>query len=694
MSLIVVGADTETFLIPAGRLAPKLVCLSAAERKVDGAFSTELFLRADGVAWFREQLIRKVVLAIHNGPFDVGVLAAENPDLLPLIFDAYREGLIQCSIVRQKMIDIAQGMRKYRRQQVDGKLVAVRSKYSLSDLIAHYYNEHLEKKDTWRLSYALLDDVPIHLWPPNAAEYARKDAVEHVRVWEAQERLIVSTWGELPNQVEQQRAAFALHLMSMWGVRAEKEAVDRFIAHCEIEISKMKRDLEGTGIFKKDGVRSMAEIRSRVVAACSRLSLQVPMTDPSKKFPQGQVQTDKEALEATDDPMLHILAASMTFAKHLGQWGPVCRAAILRPVCCRYEVLAETGRTACSGSEGQEGTNFQNPPRKGDVRPCFVPRKGWLFCSTDADTIELRAHAQDCLELVGWSKMAAALVDQYKNKGPDLHLRLAAAVLGISNEEAQRREIDGDTEILLARQFVKILNFGFPGGLGAETMITYAAGQLDKADHQRWFGVTREEQMTKAQWLREVWFSTWPENRPYFKIVGDMVGRSASGGVVRQLRSNRIRGGVRFTAAANGFFQGRVADAMKEILFNLADECYTGRCTSDHVHGMSNLCTVFGRTILHGSRPGLFLHDEPILEHPEDGTESDRAERQQQIVVERLSKWMKDIPCTSSAVLTRRWHKGAKPIRVDGRLVPVKPEKYIGIDGKDKVRWVEDRIAA
>jgi len=201
------------------------------------------------------------------------------------------------------------------------------------------------------------------------------------------------------------------------------------------------------------------------------------MTAPTEGFPEGQVQTDKDALELTDDPDLHILAHQMTFEKHLGQWGPVCRAAVHRPVCARYDPMQETGRTSCSGSEGQEGTNFQTPPRKGDVRPCFRPRDGWVFCSTDADTIELRAHAQNCLEMVGWSKMADALVEQHATGGADLHLRLGAALIGMSLDEAVAKKKEGDDEVVFARQFAKIPNFGFPGGLGAETLIAYAAGQ-------------------------------------------------------------------------------------------------------------------------------------------------------------------------------------------------------------------------
>lgn len=1088
--MVPVGVDSETHLILPGNMAPRLVCVSVARRVSENKLEEGLHLRPEGLAIYRELLVDpNVLVVIHNAPFDLAVACNEDALLLPLVFNAYEMGRVCCTLVLQKLIDVALGMRKYRRFILDdGRQHVVKSTYSLADLIQMHLDEHVEKKDTWRLSYAHLDGIPLARWPASAKEYAGKDAVLHLRLYEAQRELIKQffekDYGDLPDQIPQQRAAWALHLMSMWGLRAENEAVDRFVAHCESEIEKMKEDLAGTGILKPKfkcggkclyaadvrwdacpscgarrcrpnpqvGVRDMMAIRSRVVAACNRLQIQVPMTDPTEKFPKGQVQTDKEALEATDDPSLHVLATQMTFVKHLGQWGPVCRAAVERPVCCIYDSLVETGRTSAHGDKTQEGSNFQNPPRKGDVRPCFVSRPRRVLCSTDADTIELRAHSQDCIELVGWSKMAEALWDEYKNGGPDLHMRLGAALVGIDAKEAAKRRDDGDQEMEDARQFakcfhpdveiltrrgwvrvadvtmddevasvipqevrvspkprvrgpdgrfpqsqdgrtadwwrrnahtlplptmevvwakperltvrkatdgllhlrnesidlrvtpdhrmlaytstrglkvvearefgkqrgffnagtcfagqsevderllrlavatqadgnyivngkeqpkirfgfskerkikrmalllregeyerkiykngknrpttvfwlteqlsgrIKVLldkdktlpwwwldlrlelrevvleearnwdaefagkgmvgyvyystirkncdvlqalavvtnrkaqyhrsvgeyivdgerhcqyslsikrkydsrgekvdqrrlaydgdvhcltvssghvlvrdggmpvitlqcpNFGFPGGLGPTTMVVYAAGLLDKKTHARWFGVDHREQIAKAKLIRNIWFETWPENREYFAVVAKMLEATASEdgetGVVQQLLSGRIRGGIRFTAAANGFFQGRVADAMKEILWKLAVECYTGRCVSSHAHGGTNYCTHAGRSILVGSRPILFLHDEPILEHPEDGTESDRAERQRQIVVECLERWMPYVPCTSSAVLMRRWQKGAKPLLVGGKLVPVKPEKFV-LDGKEKVRWVHDRL--
>lgn len=338
-----------------------------------------------------------------------------------------------------------------------------------------------------------------------------------------------------------------------------------------------------------------------------------------------------------------------------------------------------------------------------------IPGTGWVFCSTDADTIELRAHAQNCLDLVGWSRMADALVEQMRSKGPDLHEVLGANIVGVDAKELQTRRKAGDVDMNDARQFAKIPNFGFPGGLGAETFVSYAAGQLSREAFNKWFDANREVAIGKAKVIREVWFDTFPENRYYFEKVGHMIDRRKGYGTIQQLMSKRIRGGTRFTSAANSFFQGRVADAMKEILWRLSFECYTGRCTSCHARGCE-ACNGTGVSVLFGSRLVMFLHDEPILEHPEADAHI-RAERQRQIVVECLSRWMPDIPCTSTAVLMRRWQKNAEALflcvcgkssgkkncecgRV-GRLVPVKPIKIpAGIDekGKEKykVQWVHD----
>lgn len=733
------GVDSETELIQPGRLAPTLVCVSTASRivvptvddtvarfdrlEIEGyqrpvdtrevsakSFDENLYGASDSVKFYHSALVQpNITLIIHNAPFDLGVAVNEDFSLMPLVFDAFRAGRIICTITKQKVIDVAKGMRKFRRVKRGDRVVVTQAAYGLDDLIDYYYQEYVEKKDTWRLSYAFLKNIPVSQWPPSARKYAIDDAVRHLRLFEAQERDIAANieGGVLPNQLEQQIASWALHLMSMWGLRADPKAAEYFISHCEEQIDKMRAALANTGILKPGGSKYMKEIKRRVVESFNRMGMSVPMSKPSAKHPLGQVRTNEDTLRLTDDMNLHVLADSLKFQKHLGQWGPVVTAACVRAVCCSYNVLVDNGRTSAHGAQGQDGTNIQNPPRQGDVRPCFIPRPGWIYVSTDADTVEMRANAQNCLEMVGWSRMAEALWDQAKNNGPDLHVCLAASTLGISKEAAHLLHKSGDSSFKNARQMNKHGNFAFLGGAGAERFAGMAHGfgicltkssdspydfsdptpvfvpEEDKETGKKKIAtkwVSIEAEIARAREIKRSFLMTWPEMIEYFRIITMMI---ESGRPARQLKSGRIRGDLRFTSLANTFFSGRVADAFKEIVVNLADECYTGRCTSKHSHG-GDFCTYTGRTVLEGSRPALFLHDEPILEHPE-ATMSERAEKQRLVVVEGLEAWMPGVPCTSSAVAMRRWQKGADPLKIDGKLVPVKPLKVEG-----KVKWVQD----
>jgi hypothetical protein len=747
------SVDSETHLISPGCLAPRAVCYSTAERAASGEMATELVLRPQGLLILKQRLESDSIIIGANLPFDFGVACAEDPSLVPLVFDAYAAGRVSCVQTLQKLMDVALGMRKWRRV---GNSVS-RATYGLDDLVKLYFNEHLEKVDTWRLRYSELDGVPIEEWPADAKTYAIGDAVQALRVREAQEREIKELWGELPNQAEQQRAAWALHLMSMWGVRADARGVDKFEASCREHIAKMHSVLidrcqhcsalpedhdnarcreaemisadddgkrakavardgewENTGIFRREkrcktkgcglkreehvGVdctgkfvsRSIKEIQRRIIESCEKQQIQVPLTDPSTKFPHGQVQTDKDAILLTDDPMLIVLNEEMVFQKMYDQWGPVGRAAVERPVCPRYNVLVDTGRTSCSGDKEQKSSNFQNPNRKGDVRQMFVPRPGWVFLSTDADAVEGRGHAQDCLDMGIRSRMAEAFIEQAQSGGPDIHEILGASIIGIAPSVVQQGNRDGDKSCEEARQFAKVPQYGFIGGLGSDAFVAYAAGMLEYEEFVKWFGSEPGKQRRRGKEIREAWFAAWPENHDYFRLIGDMLRPFPKGeGVVRHFMSGRIRGGSRFTGTANGFMQGRVADAMKDVLWNLALECYTGRCTSLHQHGGSSTCTYAGLSIMEGSRPNFFLHDEPITEVREDGHESDRAMRQQQIMVENLQKWMPAIPCSSTPVLMRRWFKGSKPVKVKGKLVPSRAMK----DDAGKTRWVHDVAA-
>lgn len=634
-----VAFDTETHLGGdgnPGQAFPRLVCVSAAwdDR------APELYDRGTGLLRFAEWVADPdVVLVGHHVSYDLGVIAAERPDLLESIFAALDAGRIRDTMIRAMLLDIASGA-----FQEDGSGKKRRLSYSLAACAERYLHVHLEKEDTWRKHYAYLDGVPLAEWPADARQYALDDAARTLDVYRAQEQIARgegSPTGEIPDEARQVSYAEALHLMAGWGVRTDGEAVARLRETLEAEQVEAAKILTAAGILRANGTKNMAVLRRLVAEDYARRGVPPPRTL------KGSIQTGAEVLDETDHPALLALAESAHGAKLLSTYVPALERGVSVPCTSRPNVLVASGRTSWSEP------NWQNPPRKGGIRECVIPRPGNVFVFVDFDTIELKALAQSCLERFGYSEMAAAL-----RRGEDLHVGLAAEMLGLDYPTALARYKDGDPLLDDARQAAKAGNFGLPGGMGAPK---FAWAQRDLVARLGIVDPLRWATDLKAAALRK-WYEL-PDHFADAARVADGDGRRI------QAWSGRVRGGLDYCAAANDAFQGRVADGAKLALYRLTRECYVGR------------------GVLRGSRPVLFLHDEIGTEVREEVLH-DAAQAKLKIMIDAMAEVIPDIPITGTPVAVRRWYKGAKPVYIDGRLVPSRPEK--GVDGK--VRWVADLL--
>lgn len=739
----VLALDTETHLIAPGNPAPRLVCGSwagedplcdcgdgcdkcgaeyggACEPGCTGTSKCwgphEGILSREAVLdrfhqWFERAAKGRLTLVFANAPFDLGVLAAEDPRLLPLIFRALERGTIKDIISRMALIDIGRGclFKDYETGLPlrDPETNKVKDRYSLSVISKILRGVTVQKTDTWRLRYGELDGVPLEQYPPEAKEYPIRDATETLANYLEQEG-----GPNLHEEARTNQANWALHLMRMWGVRTDPERVEPLAAAVRQRHEESRRQFFEEGIVrvrpctKKDGewekadditpawlddaytllsgleteawvVRRMEDIVScrkalgkgrpiRFATDNGRLQELVtaaylgspPMTE------KGNVQADRDALKESGDTLLEAYADSgeeetlhRTFIDPL-ELGLRC------PINPEWNGLVETGRTSC------KYPNLQNLPRGMDqeklaarVREAFIPRPGFVYASVDYSAIEMVTLAQTNLWLFGWSRLAEAL-----KEGKKPHELLAAKMLGITYEEMLARYAAKDKQAKVFRQFAKIGNFGLAGGMGPDKLVRSARNQGVKFCEAQGAPKCGVEKVLDnsgkpicvvcrkiAQDIKAAYLALWEEMPHYFKRV-ELECEHPDGGTIQVMPDGIVVARRSYNAAANLRFQGLAARLAKHALWMVSKECYVDPLSP-----------------LYGSRPVLFVHDEIICEVPE-AKAHEAAHRLAEVMLNSLKEHCPDVPGEAKPALARRWYKGMETVLKDGRLIPWEPE--------------------
>lgn len=281
------------------------------------------------------------------------------------------------------------------------------------------------------------------------------------------------------------------------------------------------------------------------------------------------------------------------------------------------------------------------------ARECFVPRPGNVFYQADYPQLELYTLAQLCMSWCGESKLARALL-----AGRDPHLEVAALILKISYEEAAARLHAKDPKVKQARGGGKVVNFGAPGGLGADSLVSYA-----KTSYK--ISLTTQE----AKDLLSFWEQAWPEMRAYKALANRDISPATKRASVTSLHTNRTRGGMTYCQRCNTPFQGLGADCAR-----LAG-CWISRAQ-----------TAEPWSPLYGTHTVFMIHDEYILEGPEDDRVHDRAMALVQIMVSAANTYLTHVPIDiarmqpgtdASPIVMRFWSKDAQAVvGPDGKLIP------------------------
>jgi len=667
---IVIAFDTETHLIEPGKLAPPLVCVQwrapagvPAMLHRDDPRTRKLF----GLWWeFHDTLVG------HNVAYDMGVIAAQWPEMLPAIFDKYDRDEVTDTLIREQLIMIGRGTFKFQMGD-DEELHPV--KYSLDDCCHRHFGRRLNKEG-WRLFYKAFDqEADIEEWSEVARDflasaraghwplwvqdyldrgllekkhldavlatdtdepvrYALEDASTTLALYESQEQHFGPKGADLlRDQYRQARAAFALHLISAWGLYTDPDAVDELETALRAEFDALTAELQVEGLIRADGTADTAAAKAAMVQACEEEGF------PIAKTKGGDVSLSAESCDRFDNTTTigkysHFLTLRKTLSNDIEMLKSGAGAAPVQP---RYD-MADTGRTRCSKP------NIQAINRGAGIREAFRPRDGMLFIQGDYEGMELCTRAEWCLEVIGWSKLAEDL-----NAGLDVHSIVAADMIGETYEQFRAGLKSKDPEVKAhhknMRQAAKALNFGLPGGLGIRKLVRYA-----KANYGA--------EMTDAQATeyKAKWLQRQPEMNEFFRLAAVATNNPSKMGDEDCLFTGRKGSNMRYSALCNRRFQALAADCAKEGLWRVSRACYA-RPDSP----------------LYGCRPVAFVHDEiiaeaPIAQAPAAAVELGR------LMMEGANKYLTRVPAKVIPQVMGLWSKAAEPVYAeDGTLLPWYP---------------------
>jgi len=489
--------DTETFLIAPGLQAPPLVCLQ-------WAFDDE----PEQIVHVRDPACKRTVVTAlesgamwnaQNAAFDLAVLMAQYPDLITPIFDLVGQDRSTCTIVRQKLCDIARGRFK----------VTSKRGYTLDMIARALHLDYLElnKEDPWRLKYGTLIDVPVCDWPAEARAYALKDVTAQRLVFRAQEAYAASRQIPLVDQYRQARAALWLRLMECRGMMVDPERAEQYIAEVKQTLAIDRETCLEAGLVRSNGTKDMLRAKVHMANVCREAEDEdLPLTEagelaveafaeehklplkgaswawwyqlPENKRTMAGVSLNEDAIIHHGDELLESYQRYATSTTQLKRAERLYLAAKARkPIQASFGTLQDTGRTSCSQGDGKKpkpfpsayGAQLQNPAKDKLVKR--KPHEGWIVDPLDDmqvihTTTGARAPREvflrrgprelyvaregfdycstdyDAAELcaVAWvckfKAVGWSVLLDVINDGRDPHTELAADLAGITSEEA------------------------------------------------------------------------------------------------------------------------------------------------------------------------------------------------------------------------------------------------------------------
>ena len=482
-----------------------------------------------------------------------------------------------------------------------------------------------------------------------------------------------------------------------------ESVIDEFITHYP---GILLQDTTGQLRLTKSGLprKSHVNLDKALLAAVEEICQRTGTTVTAKRTLKGKISHSVgEWKDLIDESAFLSLWGRYEKLTKKKQFFEALSEPVLHP---RYQVLVRTGRTSCSKP------NMQNIPRDGEFRNVIVPSPGHLLLVVDYSFIELVTLAAVCQARFGSSRLADVI-----RKGVDPHCYTAALLAGISLKQFMDLKHTAPARFKSARQQAKPVNFGVPGGMGPTALVAYAKAtygvqmtQQDAEDFHRrlttkiypelgqyladggFFQLARRLKVPEAvciksfcfgdltsskaaaivrkivkgqplrkdgtpfkpSYVRDVWDSLIAINRDE-QLGTELQRRVGSPHLAARLfpssvaaLTGRVRGNVTYTQQRNTPFQSLASDGAKRAL---------------------------GRLVLGGYRVVGFVHDEVLIELPDQGDYVDRsaAEAVVKIMIEAMQEMTGEVPVKCEYTLSDRWSKNAELILEGDKVRPWRP---------------------
>lgn len=686
-----VGLDCETTLIEGFEL-PKLVLVSVSDGQ-------RTFVLKPGQLEQFLQLHRDRSFVCHHAAFDFRVVekSLRDPSDWWTVAEA---GRLHDTMILDQLVGLAEAD-TYPRPR------------NLGQVAKQWAGMDLNKDDPFRLRYAELLRKDWSSAEEGFFTYAAKDAEATVRSWQKMKLVAgkfssVRRFGLLTEQL-QTLASIALADITANGMELDRELVvrnrDAFADKVQGLIERLQQLPQAEGLFKQNRQKTLfvmnetsgkpsinqKRLREILQAIAEEKELSPPSTGKTKEL---TTSVKWWGAYADEDPFLGLWVQLEQTAKLSQFFGGLTEKRI-HP---KYSTMVRTGRTSCSSP------NIQQLPREGGFREMVTAAPGAVLLTVDFAAIELRTLAAVCEKTFGFSRLAEVFRQRV-----DPHSYTAAMFAGMELEQFHQLPKSQKKPL---RQKAKALNFGIPGGLGAKSLVSYAKHSygvdlsVEEAEdfRQKLIAVVYPElelylredaalivaenlktdrqlvdqylpaavlgaarKIVRGSILKKdgeeylptfvdrVWNCLKGLNKnPELRFAIEQ--RKAGEGLFRKLfwtpvetTTGRRRASVSFSQARNTPFQGLAADGAKLSLWRLYRE---------------------------GFRTVAFVHDEVVVELPEDSDHSAEAEKVVQLMVYSMSEVMdSDIPVEVEFSLSRRWWKNAEEVRSeDGQLLLWSPE--------------------